>query len=67
MKKFNLIIATVVIALSSLAASAGQTPDNVDRLLKEKMDCYRAHHKIMDKPSQQKLDACWKAHHQLMK
>jgi hypothetical protein len=66
MKKFSLIVAAAAIALSSLAVNAGSAP-NVDRVLKEKMDCYRAHHKIMDKPSLQTLDACWKAHHQLMK
>jgi len=66
MKKFSLIVATAVITLSSFAVNAGSAP-NVDRILQEKMDCYRAHHKIMDKLSLQTLGACWKAHHQLMK
>lgn len=67
MKKFNLIVATVVITLGSLAVNAGPTTDNADRLLKAKMDCFRAHSHLMEKPSVKTLDACWREHSQMMK
>lgn len=66
MKKLSLLMAMFMVALAS-TAQAGITPNHVDQLLKQKMDCYRAHHQLMDKPSLQTLDACWRAHRQLMK
>lgn len=72
MKTINQMFARVGL-LSALAfAAAGQvyaadtrTPEQT-KYEQLKLECFKQHHQLMDKPGNRTVDACWRAHGNLM-
>lgn len=63
MKTFTLVTRVSLIALSVLAVSGQASAMDMDQM---KRECFRLHHQLVDKPALKNVDACWRAHSQMM-
>lgn len=63
MKSFTFVTRVSLIALSILTVSGQANAMDREQM---KRECFRLHHQLVDKPALNTVDACWRAHGQMM-
>lgn len=64
MKALKVVASSALIALAALTAGQAFADTQVSEQMK--LDCFKAHKQLMDKPAVKTVDACWRAHGYLM-